>query len=93
MALHVGWRLGFGAMRLSELEESAALRLVHEALDRVVGDSSVDRGFAQRLGFQLVRPRSSTGGARELERRREVVVEAAQSIAILAAGLVAGAAI
>lgn len=34
MALNIGPRLGFGAMRLSELEESAALRLVHEAFDR-----------------------------------------------------------
>ena len=36
MTLDLGGELGFGVMRLSELDETHALRLIHEALDRGV---------------------------------------------------------
>ena len=36
MTLDLGSELGFGVMRLSELDEMPALRLIHEAFDRGV---------------------------------------------------------
>ena len=73
MILDFGSELGLGAMRLSELTETAGLRLIHEALDRgirffdtadVYAPSADEIGHNERLL------------AKALSRRRESVVVA-----------------
>ena len=73
MTLDLGGALGFGVMRLSELDEARALRLIHEALDRgvrffdtadVYAPSADEMGHNERLL------------AKALGRRREGVVVA-----------------
>ena len=73
MTLDLGSELGFGVMRLSELDETPALRLIHEALDRgvrffdtadVYAPSADEMGHNERLL------------AKAIGRRREGVVVA-----------------
>ncbi len=58
MTLDLGSGLGFGVMRLSELDEMSGLRLIHEALDRgirffdtadVYAPSADEMGHNERL--------------------------------------------